>query len=114
MTTYYYHATNAERALSIAADGKLLVHKPWEYTEQDSWPDESAEKRVYFSAKLESVYSFAPEEGVAVVLRAPAEAADFKRERYTGDYYITKPLAAKWLEMLDGDGRWVALIEVAR
>ena len=113
---YYYHATNVDNALSIAADGKLKVHKPWEYTDQSEWPDGSTEKRVYFSARLATTWDFAPEDGVAVVLRSPAAAtgAGFKRESVTGDYYITKPAAAKWLEMLDDNGNWVALIEAAR
>src|SRR6266853_6413226 len=44
---YVYHATNADRALQIAEEGKMRLYKPSAFTDQSSWPDGSVEKRNY-------------------------------------------------------------------
>ena len=110
-TRYYFHATNLERAHEIAASGKLVTHKPWEYTDQSTWPDGSTEKRSYFASEPASVMQFAPE-GEPIVLAVPTDAADFKVERGTGDRYVTKPISAKHLYFFDNaDGRLFNLAE---
>src|SRR6185312_16133204 len=55
---FLYHATSHERALEIAESGKLLTHKPWDYTDQGCWPDGGEEKRSYFSPKAHVVWQF--------------------------------------------------------
>lgn len=102
---YVYHATNEDRVRDIAREG-IKTHKPWDFTEQDSWPDGSTEKRSYFSRSASSVWAFAPEEGRAVILRT-RETSQFKREG-TGDIYTTKSVPASKLEVLTDEG-WVPL-----
>lgn len=105
---YMYHATNEERAQSIADDGKLDTHKPSYGTDQSTWPDGSSEKRSYWSATSGTTAAFAPQEGKAVILRAPTSAANFKTERGTGDVYSQKPVPAHQLEILTTGG-WKAV-----
>lgn len=100
---YSYHATNIERLFDIAKEGRLRTHKPWEFTDQDVWPDGSTSKRSYFSNNAGIVWQFAPEEGTPVVIRT--KASSLKRES-TGDMYSDKPISAKYLEYLGEDGLW--------
>lgn len=106
-TGYLYHATNEERAQDIAKD-KLRTHKPWERTDQSSWPDGSTEKRSYFSKDAGVTWQFSPEEGKPVVLRVKDTAGEFNRES-TGDIYTKKPIDSSKLEMLSEDGKWYPL-----
>lgn len=106
---WMYHATNAENAYWIAESGRLDTFKPWHGTEQDVWPDGSTEKRSYWSQSASGVWYFAPEDGLAVVLRTP-RSKDFKRES-TGDYYTTKKIPASKIEVLTEDG-WIALAAI--
>lgn len=102
---FVYHATNAERLQDIAESGKLMTHKPGDFTDQDIWPDGSTEKRNYFTPTAENTWQFAPEEGQGALLRMRADAHPIKREG-TGDLYSTKPVDAKHLEYLGADGGW--------
>jgi hypothetical protein len=106
---YVYHITNAERAAQIAQDGKLLTHKPHEFTEQDAWPDGATEKRNYFTKTPDNSYIFAPEYGDPTLLRAPQDAHPFKTEKGTGDMYSTKPVPSKKMEFYGEDGQWYPL-----
>lgn len=100
---YVYHATNAERAHSIAHEG-LGVHEPSEFTDQNMWPDGSVEPRNYHSANAGAVHVFAPEEGRPVILRTPTAKHPFQQERYTKDMYSTTPVPAEHMEILTGGG----------
>ena len=106
--SYYYHATNEERALDIAAT-QLETHEPSYGTDQPAWPDGGVEPRSYFSGSPEVVRYFAPEDGKSVVLRIDRRAQEFKTEKYTGDVYATKPTPSEDLEVLRADGTWVGL-----
>lgn len=107
---YYYHATNHERAFDIMEEG-LKPHRPWEFTDQSTWPDGSEQRRIYFSMRAEMVWQFAPEDGEAVILRVPIIAADFKHE-IAGDVYARKPISAELIEFLGVDGVWYPLEEI--
>jgi hypothetical protein len=107
---YVYHATNAERAYDIA-DGYMQTHKPSEYTDQDSWPDRSTEKRSYFTKNAGSAYQFSPEEGQPVLLRMPYDEKIHKTES-TGDIYTTKKLPSNKFEVLGDDDNWHLLPEL--
>ena len=109
---FVYHATNEERACDIVRDGKLKTHKPWEGTEQDTWPDGSVQKRSYHAEKADVVHSFAPEEGAPVILRTARTAHPFQREN-TGDIFTTKPIPAKKLEIGLDEG-WMPLQDWAK
>ena len=108
---YVYHATNADRLNEILTTGKLNTHKPWDFTEQDFWPDGSTAKRAYFGKGPENLWQFAPPEGQPVVVRAKESAAKFKRES-TGDIFTEKPIGAKNLEFLGDDGIWHPLTDL--
>jgi len=108
---YLYHATNRERAYSIATEG-LQTHKPWQYTEQNAWPDGSTERRVYLADGV-IPWMFAPEEGRAVLLRVPRGDVHAKRES-TGDYYTTRPIRADKLQVLGDDGEWYPMSAMLR
>lgn len=99
---YVYHATNTERALQIAEDGKLKTFGPSYGTDQPEWPDGSKQKRSYFTRKAGAAWQFAPEEGKPVLLRT-RETDAFKRES-TGDIYTTKAVKASALEVLTDRG----------
>lgn len=103
---YVYHATNTERLADIADDG-LRTHEPWDFTDQDAWPDGSVEKRSYFSASAGAVWAFAPEEGEAVIIRVAVKDHPFKRES-TGDVYSTKTVPPSKIEVLTDEG-WARL-----
>jgi hypothetical protein len=103
---YLYHVTNRERIQDIAAEGKLRTHKPYEFTDQDAWPDGSLKKRAYFSGNPDSTLPFAPEWGDAVMIRVARDKAKFGRERFTGDYFTESPIPSKHLEFLGEDGGW--------
>jgi hypothetical protein len=105
---YVYHATNSERAADIAESGKLKTHKPHEFTDQDVWPDQSTEKRNYFTPTAEHTWQFAPEEGKPTLLRIKRDAHAFKTES-TGDLYSTKPVSASKIEILTEEG-WKPLL----
>lgn len=107
---WLYHVTNTERAAEIARSG-LRTHKPWDFTDQDAWPDGSTQKRSYFSER--PLLDFAPEEGEPVVLRVPTGVAEFKRERYTGDWYTTKVIPPTVIE-IERAGRWLPLVAARR
>ena len=107
-STYFYHITNEQRLYDIIDSKNLLPHEPWDYTEQEAWPDGSVEKRSYFS-KSPSMF-FAPEEGKPVVLRLNSNSAGFKRES-TGDYYVVEPISIKYIEA-KMNNNWVPLIEI--
>jgi len=102
---YVYHATNDERVHDIAREG-LKPHRPWEFTEQDAWPDGGTEPRVYFTPRAGSAWQFAPEEGRSVLLRVPAMVA--QRGDGTGDRFARKKVPASNIEILTTDG-WVPL-----
>ena len=102
---YVYHATNLERLYEIAESGKLKTHKPNEFTDQDAWPDQSTQKRAYFSRNAGIVWSFAPEDGTPVVVRSKSDPS-LGTERSTGDIYSVKPVSANKLEYLGEDDQW--------
>jgi len=106
---YQYHATNAERAASIAQAG-LTPHGPSYGTDQETWPDGGTGKRTYFNPKAGTVWQFAPEDGRPVILRVKGDAAPFKAEG-TGDTYLTKPVPASLLEIQTDQG-WKPLRDV--
>jgi len=100
---YAYHATNQERLYEIAETGKLKTHKPYEFTDQDVWPDGATNKRAYLSEKADIVWRFAPEEGRPVVLRT--KRTGLKKES-TGDIFTDKPILSDKLEYLGEDNNW--------
>src|SRR4029077_4860932 len=104
-TGYVYHATNEERLQDIANSGKLNTHKPHEHTDQNAWPDGSRDKRAYFSADAGTTWSFAPEDGKPVVVRAKSDPS-LGTEKGTGDIYSTKPVSSSKLEYLGEDNQW--------
>lgn len=109
---WLYHATNEENAWEILRTGRLLTHKPWDFTDQDSWPDGKLGNRAYFSKTAASVWSFAPEHGKGVVLRTRA-TKQFKKELVgIEDYYTTEPVPVSALEILTDRG-WLPLSEEA-
>ena len=101
---YVYHATNAERLMDIAESGKLNTHKPWQFTDQNVWPDGSTAKRAYFGASPDHLWQFAPEEGRPVIVRT-AKTPQIRAES-TGDLFTEKPISAHALEYLGDDGHW--------
>jgi len=101
---FAYHATNMQRLYEIADSGKLKTHRAHEFTDQDTWPDGSTEKRAYFSHNAGTVWAFAPEDGTPVLVRTPNTG--LKVERTTKDIYSQKPISAKRLEYLGQDGNW--------
>jgi hypothetical protein len=103
---YVYHATNADRLQDIADSGKLLTHKPGDFTDQDAWPDGSTQKRNYFTPSAANTWQFAPEEGAGALLRMKQDAHPIHRERGTGDLYSTKPVPSSQLEYQGADGGW--------
>lgn len=107
---YLYHATNLERAREIAG-GELRPHEPWDFTDQDAWPDGATEPRSYFSPRADMVHHFAPDEGEPVVLRARRDAAPFRSERHTGDIYSNQPVRAGDLEIMGEGNLWVPLAQ---
>lgn len=111
---WLYHATNEDNAAEIARTGKLATFKPWEGTDQDSWPDGGRGKRAYFSKTAHSVWSFVPEHGRGVILRTRMTKQFRKEAAYLigiEDYYTTKPVPASALEILTDEG-WRPLLEV--
>jgi hypothetical protein len=106
---WLYHATNEERMAEIAVEG-LKPHRPWEFTDQATWPDGATEKRIYFSEHAGIVWQFAPEEGGAVILRVPKSAVAWKHEG-TRDVYVTKKIPPQHVEVLWDDG-WRSLGEI--
>jgi hypothetical protein len=102
---YLYHATNRYNLNDIVSSGKLATYEPSYGTDQDTWPDGSAQKRSYWTHDPEIARSFYPAEGQPTLLRAPRDAANFRRES-TGDHYLTKPLPSKALEIYTGQGAW--------
>lgn len=109
---YVYHATNEDNAVAIA-EGQLEIHKPWEGTDQEAWPDGSIAKRAYFTPTAEHTWQFAPEEGKPVLLRVAREDGAFKRES-TGDIYTTKPVPASKIDYLGSDNAWHPLTDIAQ
>ena len=110
---YLYHATNEERAHGIAEDGRMHLHRPGDFTEQDCWPDGATEKRSgYFAPhdKAHTVWSFAPEEGRSAVLRIHHLAHPFRRESGTGDLFSKKAVPAKLFEINTSEG-WKPLVD---
>ena len=100
---YVYHATNVERAHSIAESG-LKPHGPSYGTDQREWPDGSRERRSYWITRAASAHSFAPEEGPWVLLRALRSQLDAKVERGTGDIVTTKTVPASKIEIVTDEG----------
>jgi len=111
---YLYHATNEENAQSIAAEGKIRLHRPNEGTpDQDFWPDGDKGKRAYFSTNAANTASFAPENGSPVLLRVKRGAHSFRKESGTGDYFTNKEVNAGNVEYLGDDKQWHPLSRVA-
>ena len=111
---YLYHASNEENARSIAEEGKIRLHRPSEFTpDQSAWPDGDKGKRAYFSANAANTASFAPEEGSPVLLRVKRGAHSFRRESGTGDYFTSKEVNAGNVEYLGDDKKWHPLSRVA-
>lgn len=106
---YIYHATNMERAFDIAQEG-LKPHRPWEFTDQETWPDGGTERRVYFSRDLDSIWAFAPEEGRPVALRVPVDAVVLRGDG-TGDVFARKRVPSDVIEFLCDDG-WRLIAEL--
>lgn len=102
---YVYYATSEDRAFSIASEG-LLPHEPWDFTDQDAWPDGETMPRVYFSPNAGHVWAFAPEDGRPVLLRAPASVVTGGDG--TGDVFSTSPVPADVLE-IHTDAGWAPL-----
>jgi hypothetical protein len=100
---YAYHATNLGRLHDIADTGKLNTYRAHEFTDQDTWPDGSTEKRSYFSHRADVVWQFAPEEGTPVLIRTPDKGLKVER---TGDVYSQKPISSSRLEYLGADKNW--------
>lgn len=104
---YIYHATNLDRAHSIATTG-LKPHRPSYGTDQVEWPDGSRERRSYWITRAASAYAFAPEQGPPVLLRARRDQLDVEVERGTGDLVTTKTVPASKIEILT-DAGWSPL-----
>lgn len=100
---YVYHATSQDRAYDIAANG-LKKHGPSEFTDQQTWPDGTTEKRNYFTKTAEHTWQFAPEDGKPVLIRTKPDA-DFKSES-TGDIYTKKIIQPNKIEILGADNKW--------
>lgn len=97
---WLYHATNEENAHEIATTG-LLTHEPWDFTDQDQWPDGRTEPRVYFTPRAGSAWQFAPESGIPVLLRVPQT---FKQgSDGTGDVFSRVPVPASAIQILTDD-----------
>lgn len=108
---YLYHGTRASRAADISSS-KLQTHRPNYGTDQDAWPDGSTEKRSYFTPSPKSARNFIPEDsGAPVLLRIKRTAAQFKAERGTGDWYASKPIPPKAIEVLGKGGNWVSVTQ---
>jgi WYL_2, Sm-like SH3 beta-barrel fold len=105
---YVYHVTNADNAQSIASEG-IKTAKPWEGTDQETWPDGSTASRNYFTPKSENTWQFAPEEGKPVLLRIPQDVHTFKAESGTGDLYSNKTVSPSQIEYLGADQTWKPL-----
>jgi hypothetical protein len=101
---YAYHATSKDRLYDIADSGELKVNEPWDYTEQDMWPDGSTEMRSYFSSKADTTMAFTPDPSNPVIIRT--KNTGIKTEKGTGDLYHTKPIPSSELEFLGDDGGW--------
>ena len=101
-TGYVYHATNEERAGDIAKEG-MKRYRPHIFTDQETWPDGSKERRNYFTPTAVNTWQFAPEEGAPVLLRVKSDAHPFKRES-TGDVYSIKDVPASKIEALTEQG----------
>lgn len=109
---YVYHATNHWNAHDIHTDGELRTHPPHYGTDdQDAWPDGSTEDRSYWSTS-EHNQSFHPVDGKPVTLRTPVSTGNFRRERHTGDLYLTKPHPSRHLE-IKHQGSWIKLSDWA-
>lgn len=98
---FVYHATNTDRAYDIAREG-LKPHRPWQYTDQSSWPDGGTEGRVYFTPHAGSAWQFAPEEGTSVLLRVPSTVAKFGDG--TGDRFARRAVPTTKIEIMTTDG----------
>ena len=109
---FVYHATNWDGLVGIRESGWLATHRPSYGTDQDVWPDGSAERRAYFGASSEQVRLFYPETGPYVLLRMPRDAT-VKVERGTGDLYVTKRRSARTLEWMAVDRRTLRPVEGA-
>jgi hypothetical protein len=107
---YIYHATSAENLKNIRRIGKLNTHTPNEFTDQNSWPDGSTEKRNYFTSTAKNTWQFAPEEGTPALLRMRADAHPIKTESTTGDLYSKTAVGAKNMEYLSSDNSWKPII----
>ena len=103
---YVYHATNMERAFDIASEG-LKPHRPWEFTDQETWPDGGTERRVYFSRDLGAIWAFAPEEGQPAALRVPVDTVVLRGDG-TGDVFARKRVPAGAIEILH-ENSWLRL-----
>jgi hypothetical protein len=100
---YAYHATNTERLYDIADSGELRTHEPWDFTDQDMWPDGALEPRAYFLDSPGGASMFAPEDGTPTVLRT--KMGDHIRKESTGDLYTRDPIKSDALEFLSEDGQ---------
>lgn len=107
---YVYHITNRDRAIQIKETGELRPHEPWDFTEQDTWPDSSTNPRSYFSSSP-NLEHFAPPEGEPVLLRKQL-TPDVKEERWTGDLYSERASPAAEIEFRDVDGTWRPLSDI--
>ena len=108
---YVYHATTEDALPSIAGEG-LVPHDPWHGTDQETWPDGSTERRVYFSGNENVVTAFYPEHSRPATLRAPASSVPgLKPERGTGDLVTTRVVPPAALEVRVPSG-WLPLTQV--
>ncbi len=110
---YLYHATNEDRAHGIAEDRFMHLHRPGDFTDQDSWPDGATEKRSgYFAPHhgAHTIWQFAPEEGRSVALRVHHLSHPFRKESGTGDLFSKKKVPAKLFEINTSEG-WKPLVD---
>lgn len=108
---YVYHATNENNAEQIAHEG-IKVHRPHEFTDQDTWPDGNTSKRNYFGSTAHNSWKFAPEYGTPVLLRIPKNKHPFKKESWTGDIFSNTTVPPNIIEFLNENNQWEPIIDL--
>lgn len=120
MSPWLYHGTSMSNVKSIGRGG-LKPSAPPDYCwpefddeDEEDMPPEAFTPRIFFAFNFKAAKAYGDNSEDSVILRVPADCADFDEGRTDDSYaFCTKKVAPKFIQILAND-QWISIREFAK